>query len=217
VKFVASNAIAMAMKLHRAYVALEESDSAPVYKAVDSYDRWFIADIPALVSKAFSFDGDRFSGKDEPDRVVQVSRETASYAREFLSPAITVWVTEHFDDFYVRGVDMAVQNGLIEGRTVQKHLDERDVNSIELQVRQELDVWKGHWVKHERQVERELVGVVLARGTVEQFQTRMIARDAHVVGFPYGNSRLSWHEHVRRMMTGRPKQVAAVAMQSRLV
>lgn len=211
------NTLEAARQLHKAYKALEEHNSGAVYKAVDRYDRWFLDEVPVIVARGFTFEKDRFSGRDKPDAVMAVAREIAAYAREFLSPAVTQWVTENFDDFYSRGVDMAVKNGAMEGRKVQAYLDERDVNSIELQVRQELDVWKGHWLKHERQVERELIGVVLARGTIEQFQGRMVAPDGHVVGFPYGNSRYSWHEHVRRMMTGRPKQVAAVAMQSRLV
>ena len=214
---IAADAFKVAMRLHESYMSLEESDAAPVYKAVDNYDRWFLQDIPALVSREFTFEGEQFSGKDEPNKVIAVSKEIASYAREFIGPAVTRWVTEHFDDFYSRGIDLAVKNGRLEGRTVRAYLDEVDVNSIELQVRQELDIWREHWVFHERQVQRELVGVVLAKGTVEQFQSRMVARDGHVVGFPYGNSRYSWHEHVRRMVTGRPKQVASIAMQSRLV
>lgn len=213
----AAAALARIRKLHVAYMALEEYDTTTVYKAVKDYDRYFLEDVPALISRAFSFDGERFSGKDEPDKVIGTSRVVAGYARELLGPAVAKWVTDNFDNFYGVGVDQAAAMADLEGRKVQTYLDERDINSIELQVRQELDIWKGHWVKHERQVERELVGMVLARGTVEGFIGRMVALDGHVVGFPYGNSRYSWYEHVRRMVTGRPKQVAAVAMQSRLV
>jgi hypothetical protein len=208
---------AIVAEMYDIYSGLKQSDSKAMFRAVDRHDRWWLEEAPLVIARELSFKAKRFSGMDSADTVVAVARKLASEARTKLSAPITAWVTGNYDAFYRAGVRLAALNGKAEGKRVRQVLDKADANSIELQVRQELDVWKGHWSKHERQVERELVGFVLAGGTIDQFLGRMTAPSGHIVAFPYGNSRQSWYELIRKMVTVRGRQVASVAQQHRLV
>lgn len=216
-RMLSRDRVTLALQVYQAYNDLKGVDSSGMFRAVDEYDRWFLQEVPVVLANALTLEGNRFTGLDTASKVLKVSHEISDKARQLLSEPITKWVTNNYDGFYRKGIEIAVLNAKAEGKEISEKLDRVDANSIQLQVRQELNIWKGHWIKHDRQVERELVGFVLSRGSIEQFQGRMTVPSGHITAFPYGNGRVSWYELIRRTVNLRGRQVASVAQQNRLV
>jgi len=211
-----SQMLKLAKDFSDVYYNLPNYKADKMYKAVMAYDRWFIKDMPEIAYKTLRFKGGVLSPLTPMDDIQALCNLMARKSRDMLLPAITDWTYDYFDDFYRKGIELAQLNGELEGKTIPSNLTKEDKAIIEITITQEIDVWKGHFQKHYRQVERELIGAIQMGKDFDFFLARMTAPDAHIVGFPYGNSRYSWYEHVRRYAIGRPKMVATIAQQRKV-
>lgn len=199
------------------YLSLEGYKSKPLYAAVDKFDRWFVKEMPTIAYKMLQFNGDVISVKTPPEDVIRLCEMISQKAKEIIQPALIDWVYDNFDDFYKDGIKLANINLSLTKCKDRAKLDDEDKAMIESICVQEINVWKSHFPKMTRQLERELWGAIYTGRTFDFFMARMTAPDLHIVGFPYGNSRYSWYEHIKRFVVGRPKMVASMAQQRKVL
>lgn len=182
----------------------------------EEYDRWFLNEFADMVKTDCTFKKGKFQPVESSvlNNLVQIAVKKAT---EIIYPPVSAYMLEYFDDFYRDGLELARINGEMDGKKIDTALTKDDKLSIELMVDTELTVWKTHIEKHKRQLDRELKGAVIASMTLDSFLLRMVARDTHVVAYPYGNSRLSWSEHIRRFLACRPRMCATTAQMRRML
>ena len=176
----------------------------------EEYDRWFLNEFADIVKTQSNFTGNKFAPT-EPEVIDNIVANTVTKSSEIIFPKVSAYMLEHFDEFYEQGLELAKHNGAMEGKVVDTKLTDEDKISIQMVVSTELTVWKNHIVKHMRQVDRELTGAMQSGRTLDFFLARMVCPDEHVCAYPYGNSRISWGEHIRRFLAGRPRMVATTA------
>lgn len=203
-------------KYQKIYSDLYMAHKEDLEGVAESYDRWFLGDFADAVKKQCNFKGDNLAPT-EVEVVSGLVSQTVTNASRLIYPIVSAYMLEYFDDFYIQGLKLAQLNAQIENRSVDTTLTDEDKISIELMVNTELTVWKRHIDKHLRQVDRELTGAMQAGRTLDYFLIRMVCPDGHVCAYPYGNSRISWYEHIRRFLAGRPRLVATTAQMRRLL
>lgn len=197
------------------YKRLKFAYKADLAGVADEFDAWFNSEFRESVAKQCAFTGSRFA-MTAPGIVDDLVDESVQKAYAVIYPKILGYMSAHFAEFYLEGLRMAEANAAMEGLTVDISLSDEDKGSIELMYSTEAKVWKSHIEKHRRQLDRELTGAIQARSTLDEFMDRMTAPDGHAVAYPYGNSRISWSEHIRRFLAGRPRMVATTAHIRRL-
>ncbi|MFO7957633.1 MAG: hypothetical protein R6X33_11110, partial [Candidatus Brocadiia bacterium] len=183
----------------------------------DIYDEWFRDEfVPWLEGQITIRKGAWALEEDSPGAVVAAGKRIQRVATQTLVGLVNEWSAQHFPEFYRVGLYLWEINQQIVGIDPDPvEADEDDANVVGATISSEVAAWQQHVAKHVRHVER-LVDNGLKRGwTTEQFLDRMTAPDGHIVGFMYGNARLSWQEHLRRYAVGRPKVLAQTALERR--
>ncbi len=180
------------------------------------YDKWFLGEFSDAVRTQCNFNGKKFAPT--PPEVINILvKLPVAKCNEVIFPPIAQYMGEHFLEFYETGLELSKLNAKMDNRTINTDLKEEDKISVQMLVSTELKVWQNHISKHFRQVERELTGAMQAGTTMDAFLLRMVCPDGHVFSYPYGNSRISWGEHIRRFLAGRPQMVASTATLRKLV
>ena len=197
------------------YRKLKFAHKSELNGIAEEFDKWFNGEFKNSVSRQCSFNGDRFA-MTPPEIVDGLVAESVAKCREIIYPAILSYMSAHFVQFYRDGLLMAKANADMENNTVDLKLSEDDKGSIKLMYSTESKVWQSHIEKHRRQLDRELTGAIQASSKLSSFMSVMTAPDSHIVAYPYGNSRISWSEHIRRFLAGRPRMVATTAHIRRL-
>ena len=211
-----SNFAGLYKEFQKVYKSLYKPFESELSGVAEKYDKWFLSEFADMIRLECVFKKGKFQPVEVAvlNNLVQVAVQKAT---AIIYPPVSAYMLEHFDDFYADGLELARLNGEMDGKKIDTKLTKDDKLSIELMVDTELTVWKTHLEKHKRQLDRELKGAVLAGMTLDSFLMRMVARDSHVVAYPYGNSRLSWSEHIRRFLAGRPRVVATTAQMRRML
>lgn len=181
-----------------------------------AYDKWFLGEFSEIVRTQCNFNGEKFAPT-PPDIINRLVKLPVAKCNEIIFPPIANYMGEHFLEFYEIGLELSELNAKMDNRTINLELKEEDKISVQMLVSTELKVWQNHITKHFRQVERELTGAMQAGTTMDAFLVRMVCPDGHIFSYPYGNSRISWGEHIRRFLAGRPQMVASTATLRKLV
>lgn len=202
---------------HDIYADVGQNVQDELMEAAEIYDEWFHDEfIPWLEGQITISKGAWVLEADSPATVVAAGKRIQRMATQTLVSLVSEWSAQHFPEFYQVGLYLWQINQEIVGIDPDPvEATEDDANVVGATISSEVAAWQDHIARHVRHVER-LVDNGLKRGwTTEQFVEHMTAPDGHIVGFMYGNARLSWHEHLRRYVVGRPKVLAQTALERR--
>ena len=186
------------------------------------YNTWFIETaMPFMESQLVIDKGVRTVTDASPAAASAIGQFVKDGAAGIVN-GVSAWLTEGDDPnaakFWRAGIDLWKLNREMLGEKVPRKttLDSDDLNMLDVYVRSFIDTWLGHCEKHRREVQRRVNTAQLNGWTTQQFIERMIAPDGNVVGFMYGNARLSFTEHLRRFGTGKSRMLAQAALEGRM-
>ena len=202
---------------HDIYADVGTDVQGELTEAADIYAEWFLDKfIPWLESQIVISKGAWTLEADSPQVVVAAGKKVQQAAAQTLVSLVSEWSSTHFPDFYKAGLYLwQINQEMLDINPGPVEVTDDDANVVGATIASEVSAWQDHVNRHQRHVER-LVDNGLRRGwTTDQFIERMTAPDGNIVGFMYGNARLSWHEHVRRYVVGRPRILAQTALERR--
>jgi len=212
------------LKLTRIYIDRyldipKNADSSPLNLA-EEYDRWFTTEYRRLLEAQLTITGGKWqAGETDPAAIRNGGRLAVEGAsRIIVNPAVD-WVVANYPVFWKQGAEGLYPINLeIQGKPSPKKvkLTQNDITQIKIYAARQASTLQDHAARHRRQVERAIGNGLQFGWTTDRFMEAMTAPDGHIVGFPYGNSRYSWYEHMRRMIVGRSKTLAMAAVEFRM-
>ncbi|MCK4521622.1 MAG: hypothetical protein KAU20_03535 [Nanoarchaeota archaeon] len=198
-------------KFKAIYRRLKFAHKEDLSSIADEFDKWFLNDFKEMILQQSNWEGKKFALPDDETVVDNLVQESVNAAYRIIYPRIIKYMSDYFAEFFREGLKLADFNARMENDTVENELTEEDKKAVRMLYNTESKVWRSHIEKHRRQLDRELTGAMLAGSTIDEFIMRFIAPDTHVVAYPYGNARISWSEHIRRFLAGRPRMIATTA------
>lgn len=203
----------------RAYARIGAAARAELLPAADNYDLWFTRDAVPQIERNIAVDvGGRWTEKAGPNAIPAAGRIVEEGCSKYIIQPVVDWTLEHFIEFWQEGYGLWRLNRemmlLPTPRRVVMTPAEGD--AVAGYQRAEISAWQDHLARHRRHVERFVHAACVQGWTRDLFVRNMTAPDGHTVGFRYGNADLSWHEHIRRYVVGRPHMMAAAAVEWRM-
>jgi hypothetical protein len=200
------------------YLRVGEKDRAELLETAAVYDRWFIGEfVPwlekQLTVKAGAWQQDDLALAAIPAAALRIKDAATTM---LLRPAVE-WMAVHFRDYWREGWELWRLNRDIANLPTPRRLTmtQAEASQIASYVQRELDAWTTHVDRHTRQVTRAIGQACSMNRTTADFITACTSPDGHVIGFPQGASRYSWHEQIRRFVVGRPRLLAQAAVEYR--
>lgn len=203
----------------RAYARVGASARGELLPAADNYDLWFTRDaVPAIERNVVVGLGGRWTEEGGPNAIPAAGRIVEEGCARYILRPVTDWTLEHFAEFWQAGYPIWRINRDMLRMPTPRRIDiaPAEADQIAGYQRAEISAWQDHAVRHRRHVERFVHAACVQGWTREQFLANMTAPDGHIVGFRYGNSDISWREHIRRYVTGRPRMLAAACVEWRM-
>lgn len=200
------------------YARIGTAEADELMPAAETYDRWFRMEGLPAIEALLVIDKGRWTDKGGPGAIPAAGRIVEQGASKYLLQPVTDWTLEHFPGFWQAGHALWRLNREMIMLPNPRRTDilEAEGNQIAGYQRAEISAWQDHIARHRRHVERFVHAAMTQGWTTAQFLQNMTAPDGHVVGFRYGNSDLSWREHLRRYTVGRPRMMAAAAVEWRM-
>ena len=200
------------------YESIPDRASKKPLEMAEIYDGWFNGIFRQSLESILIIKGGRWAGAKEAAGIIrQVGLIVENGIAEILGLAVSDWVTENYPKFWMDGLGLWKINRELEGFNPPRKVEmtPQEVDHVTMLATTEIATMQDHIARHRRHVER-MVGAGIARQwTTDRFMQSMTSPDGHIVGFSYGNSRYSWHEHMRRMVVGRSRMVAQSANEYR--
>ena len=217
-------------KLTRIYIERynaipEPSDLDALLSLADAYDGWFLRTaIPHLESLLTI---DKGLWQIDPAVPQQFARFIEDACARIVIDGVSQWLTDdganqndmpRIADYFLRGLDLWRLNLEMLDKPAPRKLKmtDEEIATVQLYNGVFMDTHQDHLARHIRHV-RRAVNTAMSEGwTTDKFREAMTAPDGHIVGFMYGNSRLSWYEHLRRFGKGKMRMLAQIAQQGRM-
>ena len=201
------------------YYDIGKPDQDILLSIADIYDTRFVDEfIPWLETRLTIQSGVWQLTDNSTDVIVEAGRQVVKLGADSIIRLVTDWSLEHFPEYWLEGIDLVRLNQKILGAS---QLDKRNFKAgepeyISTVIRSEISAWQDHLQRHRRQIERNVQQGMSREWTTERFLEVCTCPDGHIIGFMYGNARLSWREHLRRYGKSRPRIMAQTVLERRL-
>lgn len=202
----------------RQYAAIGTAKAAELLPAADNYDTWFLEQAIPAIEALLVIERGKWTEKGGPGSIPAAGRIVEEGAARYLLQPVTDWTLQHFPEFWQAGFDLWRLNREMLLLPTPKRINilEPEAAQIAGYQRAELSAWQDHIARHRRHIERFVHAAGVQGWTRAEFIRNLTAPDGHIVGFRYGNADLSWREHLRRYTAGRPRMMAAAAVEWRM-
>jgi len=201
------------------YYEIGKADQKALLSIADIYDTRFIDEFIPWLESRLTIAGEVWQLTDNStDVIVEAGRQVVKLGADSLIRLVSDWSIEHFPEYWIKGIDLVRLNQKILGadRLDKRKMKKGEPEYISTVIRSEISAWQDHLQRHRRQIERN-VQQGMARGwTTQRFLEVCTCPDGHIIGFMYGNARLSWREHLRRYGKSRPRIMAQTVLERRL-
>lgn len=204
--------------LIRQYDKIGRAEMDELLPAAAAYDKAFRGEALPAILATLTIERGHWSEKSGPLVIPAAGRIVESLAGKALFQPVTEYTVQHFPEFWQAGFDLWRINREMAMLPTPRRIEMSAAESLQVAgyQRAELSAWQDHIARHRRHVERFVHAGCSQGWTTDQFLQNMTAQDGHIVGFRYGNSDISWHEHLRRFAVGRPHMLAAAAVEWRM-
>ena len=198
------------------YYSIGVADKDDLLAIGDIHNERFLNEfIPYLESQLTISKGRWQLTGNDTDAIVHAGEMAKKIAAQIID-LISTWMIEHFPEYYKQGLELwNINLDMIDKLPQKVRLTEDDINYITGIEQAETSAWMEHLNRHARQIERYVFDGVSRGWTTERFVEACRCPDGFIVDFLEGNSRISWHEHLRRFGEGRGKIVAQTALERR--
>ena len=197
------------------YYSIGVDEREALLEVADIFDQRFINEFIPYLEGMLTVSRNIWQMDNATDIIVKSGRKAKELGSQIVD-LVTTWTTDNFPVFYKQGLELwNINLRMLDELPHRVKLEKSEPDLIASIIRAEVSAWQDHLVRHVRQVER-YVQTGMSRGwTTERFVDQMTCPDGHILGFLYGNSRLSWYEHLRRFGKARPRSMAQTALERR--